>query len=1074
MTHQTFSSHFDVKQSKKPGFQILWLCILCISGYHLLPAQSHGSIRFKNYTTADGLAHNVGFEILQNVDGFIWIGTDYGLSRFDGFAFKNYHEEQGLKTPFVISLDEASDGTIHIGTYGGGHHFMHEDSIRQYKAGSSGRLNQIDVLKDGTVLIDKGKPGASQLFIKTPRDSQFVRITFFQHADSIGYFYWRQPFFLEETEFLSIEQKSWGNLITTDYKKNSFQIYSYCVTQNEKVWMTTNHGVYQLSFQDTTDRFIIYIPTPEKKLLERKAQYLPKKEKKLSKRDFYSIAEDTQGNLWLGGKGIFAMLPETGDEAILFMKNLPPKNISRFALAQSGKIAIAASDNIVAAQKEDLYIYNTMTNGITHLNSLLGLKSTLSHLFFDREDNLWLSTHGSGIYCIFPQKSQSYTLESGLTNSYIRDILEMPDGSIWASTQSGLNVFQNNTWKPYPWFQSNDFTPSRFILTQDGQIAVAIEGDGRGRLFLVQSDESPPLPASFHYSLGMNFFLDSSGYFWSRNRLWDQIHDNAAEAPKTDTLPITNNVLLELNQRIPNYSISSSKHFHFTFHKDTIWLGTRGQGLFKIFGDSLIHYTQQTGLPSNWINDLKIAPNGALWAGTKNGFFELSEGSIRNYTTHEGLSSNHCQVIYFDHRGTLWIGTPKGLHYFQDGRISTINSREGLVADQINCLFEDSQKQLWIGTSQGITVIDNNIPQQMDLPPGVHLEKIELDGKKVEKAQLSGILPKTQLAIHYTSIAFQNPVDITFQYRLGSNEEWITTKNRSVILQNLEEGSYHFEVRAKKLNSDWGNSQELFFEVQPPWWASKRFGLVGGLLFGVLISIIPFLWARRRQRKKIAEAQIQNKLARLELKALQAQMNPHFVFNSLNAIMHFIMTEDKLQANLYLSKFARLMRMFLDASKSNYLPLADELELLALYVELELLRFKDKFVFNLEIDESIPLESTEVPSMILQPFIENAINHGLAYKKKNGLLLLRATPVSKGKYLSFIIEDNGIGRVEAARIRKNSLKKHKSHATNIIEDRISILNGAEPDHIKIEITDLVDQEGNTSGTRVEVKISILH
>lgn len=1031
----------------------------------MVSGQTSDLFRFKQYTTSDGLSHNVGFEILQTSDGFIWVGTDNGISRFDGFSFYNYSEEHGLQNPYIIALDEAADGKIHLGTYGGAHHVMEGDTIIKPENESPSSSIQLDILNDGTTIIDGGKIGGSHLYIKTKEDSIFYLLHFFKQGDTIGYFYTKPSEFVNIKNF-NFKKKDKEEILTTTTEKQGIQIYAYCNTKEDQLWLSTNWGVFQLPFRKSRKSSPVYLEILGEEKIETSINYLSKIDPELSKQSYYSIVEGPSGNLWFGGKGILAVRSKDGKDIQYFTKNLPQTYISRFAISPTGRIFFATSNTIVAAQKADLYCYDLESGNLNHLNSLLGLQSALSFLFLDQEDNLWVSTHGGGLYCLFPQKIKNYTINDGLTNSFVQKFIETPNGNIWASTQSGLNVFLENTWHPYPWIQTQDFASSGIAVNKHGKVAIS---DPKSTYFYTLTFDTPPKAVEPHE---FNDFWEEDRHFLTEQRLIIQRFEIESAQNVISNYLIDKTVLKDLMQKAPEMT-SFAKPVCFAFVNDTIWMGIRSHGLYKIFDGQIYHYTKANGLPSNWINDLKIAPDGTLWIGTKGGISKYENGMFQDYTAADGLLSNWCQTLEFDHRGVLWIGTPRGLHYLQNEKIYVINSRQGLVADEINDVFEDGNKRLWIGTTQGISVIDNRMPQSMDIPPDIILEKVELNGQEANKEQLLAVSPSTQLAIYFSCIAFQNPLDISFQYRFHADDEWVTTKNRSVILQNLEEGQYYFEVRAKKLNSEWGLPKGVSWEVKPPWWASKRFGLLGGLSLGIVIALIPFLMARRRQRMKIEEAQMQNKLSRLELKALQAQMNPHFIFNALNAIMHFILNENKLQANLYLSMFARLMRLFLDASKSNYIALEDELEMLRLYIDLEMLRFKDKFDFTLQTDPNIKSDTIEIPSMILQPLIENAINHGLANKKGKGTLLLKLQKKESSDWLTFIIEDNGVGREAANKIRKASLKKHKSHAKNIIESRIQILNATFTEHIDIKTIDLIDDNGNPAGTRVEVNILIL-
>lgn len=209
--------------------------------------------------------------------------------------------------------------------------------------------------------------------------------------------------------------------------------------------------------------------------------------------------------------------------------------------------------------------------------------------------------------------------------------------------------------------------------------------------------------------------------------------------------------------------------------------------------------------------------------------------------------------------------------------------------------------------------------------------------------------------------------------------------------------------------------------------------------------------------------------AELELRALQMQMNPHFVFNALNSIQSYVMNQDTLTANLYLSKFSRLIRLFLDSSRSKFIPLAEEIKLLTLYIELEKIRFENKFEFEIVADSMVN-KYVEIPTMILQPFIENAINHGLRYKHQKGLLSIRF--YKELGYLICKIEDNGVGRNNAEKIQGKSSKGYKSQGLKITTERLTTYNKINDANIVFSIKDRIENPASPNdevGTVIEIR-----
>ncbi|MDP4954074.1 MAG: histidine kinase, partial [Flavobacteriales bacterium] len=212
------------------------------------------------------------------------------------------------------------------------------------------------------------------------------------------------------------------------------------------------------------------------------------------------------------------------------------------------------------------------------------------------------------------------------------------------------------------------------------------------------------------------------------------------------------------------------------------------------------------------------------------------------------------------------------------------------------------------------------------------------------------------------------------------------------------------------------------------------------------------------------------KLAETEMMALRAQMNPHFLFNCLNSIKFFIINNETDKASDYLGKFGRLIRLILQNSEETLITLDLELEALQLYVDLESLRFENKFQFILKVENSVSPEMIEIPPLIIQPFVENAIWHGLMHAHRQGKLLINIS--MQNDELLCIIEDNGVGRAEAGRLKSKSVMKKKSMGLDITKNRLKLINPDAQNINSVSMEDLFDQDGNASGTRVSLRIPI--
>lgn len=247
------------------------------------------------------------------------------------------------------------------------------------------------------------------------------------------------------------------------------------------------------------------------------------------------------------------------------------------------------------------------------------------------------------------------------------------------------------------------------------------------------------------------------------------------------------------------------------------------------------------------------------------------------------------------------------------------------------------------------------------------------------------------------------------------------------------------------------------------------YGFAGFLLLSVVILLLILRQSRQNARRRISE--MDQKILEVTQANLRQQMNPHFIFNTLNSIQYYMYKHDKLATNNYLTKFSNLMRKILENSQHTAIPVRDEVDALQLYLELESIRFRDKFDYEIIIDDEIDPLMYKIPTMLIQPYVENAISHGLMLREEKGLVTISLT--LEKEYLSCVIQDNGIGREASREINLKKQLNHNSLGTRITESRLKLVNSLYGTSLKTTFTDLKDEDGNATGTRVEIYIPIL-
>jgi LytS/YehU family sensor histidine kinase len=286
--------------------------------------------------------------------------------------------------------------------------------------------------------------------------------------------------------------------------------------------------------------------------------------------------------------------------------------------------------------------------------------------------------------------------------------------------------------------------------------------------------------------------------------------------------------------------------------------------------------------------------------------------------------------------------------------------------------------------------------------------------------------------------------------------------NAGKYLEGLGYARIKFDTEAKEKELQLLNlklDQQKYFII----------GFSGIILLLLIIGALIYYQSKMAAKQKISE--MNNRLSEITHANLRQQMNPHFIFNTLNSIQYYMYQHDKIATNNYLTKFSRLIRKILENSQHTQVPVKDELDVIQLYLELETLRFKEKFTYTISIDEEIDTLTYKIPTMLIQPYVENAVCHGLINKPDHGLLTLSMQLCDK--HICCVIEDNGIGRKAAMEIKKQKDIPHHSLGTKITESRINITNTLYGTDLKVIFTDLTDDQNNPCGTRVELQLPLM-
>ena len=478
---------------------------------------------------------------------------------------------------------------------------------------------------------------------------------------------------------------------------------------------------------------------------------------------------------------------------------------------------------------------------------------------------------------------------------------------------------------------------------------------------------------------------------------------------------------------------------------------------------------------------------GDLWISAFAGIGRLSRKGdslvmMDRFTVRDGLISPIQEDMHVDHAGRVWTFSASGMNAIDPGtrEVRSFGTQEGLPMAYI-----DAMQALNLPDGRVVTVCANGMivfhpdtlwhaAASVNVP--VVIRQVRLSGNPV-------ILPATTspenpfflgpsrqvIDLEVQGLVFPTDQRVEYSYRLrGFQDEWIFIgRNRFITLPNLSPGAYVFEVKAGRPQAiSPVTTVYLFVRARFHEWLVFRLGMAVALILGGY-------WIFRRRMQVIRDkdrekAAINQRMAELELSALRSQMNPHFMFNSLNSIKNYILSAEPRVAAEYLSDFAHLIRMILQHSRERTISLAEEIETLKLYVELEQLRFDEAFTFSCEVEPGLLVDAIPIPPMLLQPYLENAIWHGLMHRPTPGQLALQFK--AEGEHILCVIDDNGIGREQAARLKSLSATRYKSLGMGLTRERIDILNRLESLGIQVSIMDKRTPDGRPEGTRVEVRL----
>lgn len=1039
------------------------LAVFCI----LLSPQLFGqpnTPRFKNISIANGLSQNSVMDIVQDNTGFMWLATQNGINRYDGKQFVVYKE----------TFDDITTATYnHTGK------LLCDNSNYLWMITGGGKLKRMDMHSHTITHIDS-------LFYHAKKIAVPPLNCFTNGKDGSIWLGTRNG---EIICFSPSQKKIMDKYILSGGSGNRC-INSLHFDKGDNVWAASSGG-------------ILFINTLSKKLTLFNSTIL--KDVACS-----YVTTDNNSTIWLGTftRGLFYKTQQ--DSAFKQINKIGKENIAGMSVQS---IATDGDNNIwIATYGAGIYVSNQSQTTIKHFSYNNIWPQPLCYddilcLTKDIKGDIWIGTDGGGI-SIYDKNINYFSLISNATYPLIaqaRSVAAAKNGDLLEGTyNSGLNIFSIDGmgYKNLQTFVLNGIsnTCKRVTALYTDPAGDIWMGSHNNGLFILNNNytpikhylntaTSPPIFAILP-TANNNAWIGTRG---SGLKLMNKAsgiittYDTAtvASMPENDILSLAkiDETLIavgfgkkgvyvfniETKQYIPVLTDSVQRLFSgetlskcLLYQAPFLWIGTNNNGIIKVNIE-----TKQTGLynernylPDNTVYGLLADSAGGIWGSTNKGLFYLNTYSqpVKNlfFGIEDGLQSNEFNT-------GAYYAAPDGRFYF--GGINGINSFNPAVQP-----YNSLPAKIVI-----TEILANNQPLTTDT--SYELKKYYYLDHRHQSVSFS-----------FVAIDFAASSKYRYYYKLqGYDKEWAQSGTRNfATYTNLPSGNYEFQIKAINLGSGMVSQHSILLNIKPVFWRTWWFILLFILLMALTVASIAYAFIKNKvsqlqlskelaqekfeQEKK--ETEFKRKVAEIELSAIRGQMNPHFIFNCLNSIKLYTEQNNSKAASDYVTKFSQLVRLVLENSRSERITLAKELQALELYIQMEAMRFKEKLKYKINIEHHLDTEYIKIPPLLLQPYIENAIWHGLMHKEEGGTLTLEIKPGHQADTVVAVITDDGIGRKKATELNSKSATRHKSFGMKLTQDRITLINQMYKTNTVVEITDLYDDLGNPTGTSVQLKIQV--
>lgn len=675
----------------------------------------------------------------------------------------------------------------------------------------------------------------------------------------------------------------------------------------------------------------------------------------------------------------------------------------------------------------------------------------------DYEGGLWFSTLTNGVFYLNRSRISNLAKGDDIINEQIKYILRLKDSTVlFGNYKNKIYRFSENRFIDDYYFNVS-YIASLYQYSNSEIIAGVANGFDPGFWSHLNSQKA------FGYTF--LFLPNGSNFIRDDTTLYSGVTDG----------------IIKFNCNHLNKEPEVSKEF---FRASKIYLTKKKEmvvgnqfGLWYFKSGRIYPYDSTKPILKTRITDINEYKGELLLAGTRgSGVIIIRGKDLFEINESNGLISNNIRKIFIE-GNHIWLATNRGICVISitsesplKYTIRNISVQDGLLSNEINDIA-DYGNEVIIASNAGVSFLDKSkvlTKETHQLP--FYIVSIYANTKVIQAEELSNLsYNQRNVSISFDALSYSNPGKNNYRYRLnGYDTSWIYTNDRTIQFNPLPYGNFKLEIQAKREFDSWDEFADKFslsINCRPPFWSTIWFYAIMAVLFG----LASFFFFKRRvsdlKKRQNEKENLQRKITETEQMALKSQMNPHFIFNCLNSIQQYVIESDVAGANRFISGFSKLIRQTLDFSAKDRISLEEEISYLSNYLNLEKARTEGQFNFEVHVQCKQQLSDLYIPPLLLQPYVENAIRHGVRHlKNKEGVIKLSFD--EEEDFLQCKIEDNGIGRKMAMQLKSKNPIEYQSKGMSLTAERVELLNKAREHPIQIKTEDIENNQQEISGTRV--------